>query len=102
MKTTGAKRRGAAALEFAAVAPVILLMFFAAFEFSRLNMIRHTTEVAAFEGARRGILPGATTAAVRKRVGEVLGAIGAQAETINIEPAVLTRSADKITVEVTV
>jgi len=102
MKPSGRRRRGATAVEFAVVAPVILLMFFAALEFSRLNMIRHTVDVAAFEGARRGILPGATVATVQDRVNVVLEAIRVQAETVVVEPATLSRSVDTVTVTVTV
>jgi len=102
MKPSGRRRRGATAVEFAVVVPVILLMFFAALEFSRLNMIRHTVDVAAFEGARRGVLPGATVAAVQDRVNVVLEAIRVQAETVVVEPATLSRSVDTVTVTVTV
>jgi len=96
------RRRGAAAVEMAFVAPIIFLLFLAAFEFSRLNMIRHTAEVAAFEGARRGIVPGANVAAVQSRVHAVLAAVGVDTATVEIEPTTLSRAVDTITVRVTV
>jgi Flp pilus assembly protein TadG len=102
MKSARRTQRGAAAVEMAVVAPIIFLLFLAAFEFSRLNLIRHTAEVAAFEGARRGIVPGATVAAVQTRVDAVLAAIGVDDGTVQIEPTTLSRSADTITVRVTV
>jgi Flp pilus assembly protein TadG len=102
MKPANGKRRGAAVVEMAVVAPLIFLLFMAAFEFARLNMIRHTTEVAAFEGCRRGIVPGATTDAVRNRVQTVLAAIGIDDATVEIEPTTLTRADLTITVQVTV
>jgi Flp pilus assembly protein TadG len=102
MKPANRKRQGAAAVEMALVAPIIFLLFLSAFEFARLNMIRHTAEVAAFEGCRRGIVPGATVTAVQTRVTAVLAAIGVDDATVQIEPATLTRSADTITVRVTI
>jgi Flp pilus assembly protein TadG len=102
MRSARRTQRGAAAVEMAVVAPIIFLLFLAAFEFSRLNLIRHTAEVAAFEGARRGIVPGATVAAVRTRVDAVLAAIGVDDATVQIEPTTLSRSADTITVRVTI
>ncbi|MCL4204117.1 MAG: pilus assembly protein [Pirellulaceae bacterium] len=102
MRSSHRKTRGAAAVEMAVVAPFIFLLFLAAFEFARLNMIRHTVEVAAFEGARRGVVPGATVAAVQARVDTVLAGIGVDTATVEIEPATLGRSADTITVRVTI
>ena len=54
-------RRGAAMSEFAIVAPLLFLFFFAAFEFCRVAMIRHTADNAVYEGCRAGVIPGATT-----------------------------------------
>ena len=50
------------AVEFAIVAPVILLLFLGAIEVTRLNFLRHTAANAAYEGARRAIIPGGTAA----------------------------------------
>lgn len=54
------QRRGVTAVEFAIVAPVILLLFLGAIEITRLNFLRHTAANAAYEGARRAIIPGGT------------------------------------------
>ena len=45
-------RRGATTVEFAIVAPVFFLFLLASIEFSRLNIIRHTADNAAYEAAR--------------------------------------------------
>ncbi len=47
-------------VEFAIVAPLLFLFFFAAMEFCRVAMIRHTADNAVYEGCRVGIIPGAT------------------------------------------
>ena len=55
-------RRGAAVVEFALTAPILFLFLFASLEFGRYNMIQQTANNAAFEAARRCIVPGATVA----------------------------------------
>ncbi|MBX3440075.1 MAG: pilus assembly protein, partial [Planctomycetaceae bacterium] len=54
------RRGGATTVELAIVLPVLFLFVFSAIEFSRLNMLRHLASVAAYEGARQGIVLGAT------------------------------------------
>jgi Flp pilus assembly protein TadG len=95
-------RSGTTSVEFAVVAPMVFLLFFTAFELSRLNMIRHTAEVAAYEGARRGIVPGATAEHVRGRVAQVLGAVGVQNMTITVQPEVLTQESREVSVHVSI
>ncbi|MCG8448622.1 MAG: pilus assembly protein [Pirellulales bacterium] len=51
-------RAGATATEFAIVAPIFFLFIFVSFEFSRLNVIRHTADSAAYEAARQAMVPG--------------------------------------------
>ena len=78
------RRSGAAAVEFAAVAPLVFLFFFAAFEFARMNLLRHTVEMAAFEGARRGAVPGATASDAQKRASQILSVVDAREATIDV------------------
>lgn len=55
-------RRGVTAVEFAMTLPVLFLFLFATYELGRANMMVHTAEAAAYEGARLGIIPGAQVA----------------------------------------
>ena len=48
-------------------------------------MIRHATEASAYEGARAGIIPGATEAEIRDKVGFVLSSVGVENFTVNVE-----------------
>ena len=96
------RRRGATAVEFAITAPVVFLFFFAAYEFSRANMVRHTIEIAAYEGARRGIVPGATAADVSTRVNAVLAPSGMGGAIVSLTPSVIDRSTREVTVNVEV
>lgn len=79
------KRTGALTVEFALILPLLLLCLFAFFEISRASMIRHATEASAYEGARAGIVPGATEAEIRQQVGFVLSSVGVEDFTINVE-----------------
>ena len=53
---TGRKRRGAACVEMAFIAPVIFLLLFASVEFARMMMIKQALTNAAREGCRQAVL----------------------------------------------
>ena len=59
-------RRGATLVEFAIVVPVIFTLFLGAIEMTRLNFIRHSASNAAYEGARKAIVPGSSISAVER------------------------------------
>jgi Flp pilus assembly protein TadG len=62
-------RRGAAAVEFAIVAPVLIFgAVFPMIEFSRSMIISELVSNAARTGARTGAIPGASTAAITAAV----------------------------------
>ncbi len=92
-------RRGATVVEFALTVPVLFLFVVAAIEFSRVNMIRHSVQNAAYEACRRGIVPGATAADVHSRAEDVLAAVSAHGDII-VEPATFTAGMTEVTVTV--
>ncbi len=51
-------RRGAAIVEFSLVMPIILLFFTTMIELSRVLMLQHTADTAAYEAARSAMVPG--------------------------------------------
>ena len=61
-------RRGVAVVEFALVLPIFFMMVFAMIEFGRMVMVRQVLTNASREGARIGVLDGATTAEVVDKV----------------------------------
>ncbi len=83
-------------------APILFLFFFASLEFSRVNMIRQSVENAVYEGARRGIVPGATAANCQAAAQAVLNSVLAQNATITVTPSAITNSTTQVTVAVTV
>ena len=95
-------RRGAVTVEFAFAAPLLFLFVFAGVEFSRVNMIRNTIEYAAYEGARRGVLPGATAANCEAVTQDLLDIVGVADSTITVIPPVLLADSEDVTVTVDV
>ena len=67
-------RSGAAAVEFAIVAPIFLLLVFGIIEFGRVMMVQQVLVNASREGARRAVLESATSAAVVDSVSSYLEA----------------------------
>jgi Flp pilus assembly protein TadG len=95
-------RSGAAITEFAIVAPLLFLFFFAAFEFCRVAMIRHTADNAVYEGCRMGMLPGATTGETEAEARRVMGSLGVTNVNVVVVPPTLTNETEAVTVRVEV
>lgn len=96
------ERRGAAAVEFALTAGVLMLFVFASFDFSRTNTVLHTIDNASYEGCRRGIVPGATAVDVSNAANAVLNAASIQGAIITITPSVILPETPNITVTIDV
>ncbi len=93
-------RAGATAVEFAIVAPVFFLLLMASFEFSRLNIMRHTADNAAYEAARHAMVPGATAAEAVARANSVLNVVGTRGATVTINPLALGPGVNEIIVTI--
>ena len=99
---TKQNRKGALTVEFALCFPLLLMMFFAAFEFARANMIRQTAENAAYEGARRAIVPGATADDAKNFAKKMIAIVGAKGADIDVDPEIIKDDTPEVTVTVTV
>ena len=84
------------------IAPVLFVVVFASIEFSRVSMLRNTCQIAAAEGARRGILPGATADQCRDAALGELEVIGVDGATATVTPTVILDATADITVRVDV
>ena len=93
-------RQGATLVEFAIVAPLLFLFFFAAFEFCRAAMIRHTADNAVYEAARTGILPGATAAETEAKARSLLNSLGLVDVRVQVIPNKINRDTREVTVRV--
>ena len=94
------RRRGATAVEFAVVAPIVFFFLFTLFEFARVDVIRHSIESAAYEGARSAIVPSAGADRARAVALQNLDAIMAINADVTINPAVITPLTPEVTVTV--
>ncbi len=81
------KRRGAAAVEFAMVAPVFFLLIFGMIEFGRLVMVQQVITNASREGARIAVLDGATGAEVNTAVENYLTGANISGANVTVDPS---------------
>lgn len=93
-------RGGMVSVEFALTAPILFLLIFGAIEFTRANMLMHTTSLAATEGARTAIIAGATSSDVDQAVRAELQSIGITNADVVIDPAIITPDTDVVAVGV--
>lgn len=98
------KRRGAAVVEFAVVAPVFFLLVFGMIEFGRMVMVQQVITNASREGCRQAILDGSTASEVDTLVDDYLSAANINGATVVIDPTEPSTAAagDAVTVTVNV
>ena len=101
-KTQAEPHRGVTTVEVAMVLPVLFLFVLGAVEFSRLNMLKHLASVAAYEGAREGIIIGATAADVTTRVNAILATGSVHNATITTTPATISDTTTEVQVQVSI
>jgi len=94
-------RRGATVVEFAITFPVLLLVVFGSIELTRVAMLRHTANHAAYVGTRRGIIPGADATDVVLAVEQHLRTVGIQGAVVTVSPAIIGDDTTLVDVEVT-
>jgi Flp pilus assembly protein TadG len=97
-KRRAKQRAGATTVEFAIVVPIIFAMFLGTIEMTRLNFIRHSASNAAYEGARKAIVPGSSTSDASAEALRLMNAVGVG----NGVTASVTSTTDTMTVTVTV
>ena len=95
-------RTGAALVEFAFVLPIILLFFCAIVELSRLMLVQHSVDTAAYEGARNAMVPGATVADAESSARRLLEAARLTGAVIQIEPTTIVEDTPMVSVHIEV
>ncbi|TWU41237.1 TadE-like protein [Novipirellula aureliae] len=101
-KRKPSQRSGAVMVEFAIVVPILFLFFFAAFEFCRVSMIRHTADNAVYEAARTAMIPGATATDARQAATAIMSSLGVSGVNVTVTPATIDRDTADVTVEIAV
>lgn len=95
-------RRGVATVEVAITFPVLMLILLFSIEVARLNTLRNILESAAYEGARRGIVPGATVEDIEAAALAITQQSQAKDVVITTNPTVITSSTQSLTVSIDV
>jgi Flp pilus assembly protein TadG len=85
-KSSRKKRRGAAVVEFAIVAPLFILLVFGMIEFGRMVMVQQVLTNATREGARQAVLDGSTRDDVEQIINTYLAASSINGATISVNP----------------
>lgn len=97
---SAAARSGVTTVEMALTSGLLFFFFFAALEFCRVSMIRHSVENALYEGARKGIVPGAKASDVQSAARTILGRIGISGATIDVSPSNIQNSTPEVSVRI--
>ena len=102
-KRSGKCRRGAATVEMALIAPVILTLIFGSIEFGRMMIVLEIVTNAAREGARRAVVAGANDTQVFTTVDTYLSQSDISGYTRSISPSLADASSgEPVTVTVSV
>jgi Flp pilus assembly protein TadG len=101
-RPTRDRRRGTAAVEFALVAPLFVLLVFGMIEYGRMVMVQQLLVNAAREGARVGVLDGSSQTSVTTAVNNYLSPAGITSATVTVDPSTPSSAAATAPVTVTV
>ncbi len=96
------QRRGVTTVEFAMTAPLLFLMLYAALELGHANMAFNAVEAACYEGARMGIVPGASAAECQASAQRILDLSNIRGSTVTVTPANLNTNSNDIRLQITV
>ncbi|MCA9075118.1 MAG: pilus assembly protein [Planctomycetaceae bacterium] len=96
------QRSGVVSVEMALTLPIYFSLLFGAMEIARVNVVLHTMENAAYEGARRLIVPGATVAQGEATTLAGLTAVKIKNPTVTVTPDPLTGIETQVTVTISV
>ena len=89
-------------LEFAVVAPVLFLCFFAAFEFCRVAMIKHTADNAVYEGCRKAVIPGGTSREATNETRRIMNSLGVTDFKTSVKPRSIRPTTRQVTARIEV
>lgn len=89
-RRSSVNRSGAAVVEFAVVAPLMMMLTLGLMEVSRIVMVKQLLVNASREGARLAILPETTSEEVQSQVVADLQAASVNGVTVSISPQLLS------------
>lgn len=94
-------RRGAALVEFAVIAPLMVLFTLGLIDLGRMTMVKQLLINASREGARAATLPGATTESIHTDILDMLESSGVTG-TVTLNPSLLSEATPGSNITVTV
>lgn len=97
-----ARRRGAATVEFAIVAPLLFLLVLGIIEFGRLMMVQEILTNGAREAARQAVLPTATKSEVEQVVKNYMDANQISGYTLQTTDPATTSGGSPVTITLSV
>jgi Flp pilus assembly protein TadG len=95
-------RSGATAVEFALTAPLAFLLLCGSIEYGRAHMVLNATANAAYQGARRAMVPGATSSQVITTANATLTASSVKSATVTVSPSTILTTTTTVSVTVSV
>ncbi len=95
-------RHGATIVEFALVAPIFFILLFGGIEFATLSTIRATSHNAAYEGARKLVIPGADVTVGIAEAERIMSIIGVDTLAVTVTPNVITNNTREVTVSISI
>ena len=96
------RRQGVAAVEFAVCLPVLVLVIVGSIEACTMVFLKESLTVAAYEGSRTALKPGATEADVIARCEEVLAERSVEGGSVDVTPSSIGSTAAGETLQVSV
>lgn len=96
------KRRGVSAIEFAIVAPIVLLIVFGLFEVSRVMTINDSVRTSVIAGVREAGVANTTADNVKAEIEFILNAFRVRSSEVVVTPPVIDAGVTEISIDVTV
>ncbi len=97
-----ANRLGAYTVEMAIGLPIVFLAVLGGLELIQLSKVRHAANQAAYEAARRLVIPGGSSQEATTAANHILRVNGLSLKSMQITPSTITRSTKDVTVQLTI
>ena len=98
----GRNRRGATAVEFALVCPIVLGIMFGMLEISRMSTIIDAARTSVITGAREARVVNSSSETIQEEMEEILTLFGVRDTNIEISPSVIDATVETVSIDIEV